>query len=275
MRALPAALRHASSSLWRRLELAALIATIPAFYLALLSLQPLVARALYALACAASAAVVWTESHRSPPGHPDESRPAGHPLGLLLSAALALSALLPPGDALDLVGVRLVTAVLIVLRMGESTRPWFWRGSLPHLLTSALGVLGLCGLGFWWLEPQAHTFGGGLWLAFTTAATVGYGDIVPSTPAAKIFAVFVVLMGFAVLSLVTAAIAAMWVKSEERKIEHEMLRELHRELRTIRAELATLRAASVAPSRPLATVAAASAKSRRRTRGYSSRNPPL
>lgn len=40
-------------------------------------------------------------------------------------------------------------------------------------------------------------------------------------PAAKIFAVFVVLMGFGVLSLVTASIAAMWVHTEERRIEHE------------------------------------------------------
>ena len=85
------------------------------------------------------------------------------------------------------------------------------------------------------------TFGDGLWLAFTTAATVGYGDIVPSTPAAKIFAVFVVLLGLAVLSAVTASIAALWVQTEERRIEHEVLRDLHRELRVIRDELTALR----------------------------------
>ena len=53
---------------------------------------------------------------------------------------------------------------------------------------SSLALLGL-GPGFWWLEPRAETLGDGLWLAFTTAATVGYGDIVPTTPASKIFAV--------------------------------------------------------------------------------------
>jgi voltage-gated potassium channel len=88
------------------------------------------------------------------------------------------------------------------------------------------------------------SFGDGLWLAFTTAATVGYGDIVPSTPAAKIFAVFVVLLGFAVLSLVTASIAALWVQTEERRIERELLHELHRELRAVRRDIATLQAAA-------------------------------
>jgi voltage-gated potassium channel len=102
-------------------------------------------------------------------------------------------------------------------------------------------VLCFCGVGFWALEPRVRTLGDGLWLAFTTAATVGYGDIVPSTPAAKIFAVFVVLLGYAVLSLVTAAIAAMWVETSERRLEHDILRQVHAEVSALRAELAALR----------------------------------
>jgi voltage-gated potassium channel len=52
-------------------------------------------------------------------------------------------------------------------------------------------VLGLCGVGLWWLEPGTPARGGGLWLAFTTAATVGYGDSVTSLPASNNFSVFV------------------------------------------------------------------------------------
>jgi voltage-gated potassium channel len=78
-------------------------------------------------------------------------------------------------------------------------------------------------------------------LAFTTAATVGYGDIVPTTAASKIFSVLVVLLGYGVLSLVTAAIAAMWVESDERRIEREILRHLHQQLRALRDDLVTLR----------------------------------
>ena len=62
----------------------------------------------------------------------------------------------------------------------------------------------------------------------------------------SIFSFFVVLLGFGVLSLVTASIAAMWVETEERRIEREILRDLHRQLHEIRAELAALRAASAA-----------------------------
>jgi voltage-gated potassium channel len=235
------AVAHKSrQSIWRLIELLGLAGTIPAFYMALLAVERPLVIGLYLLAALGCALVIWQERQ-------DGAAPSSraiyntHQLGVLLSASLLLSGVLPEGDALVLLGVRLATAVLILLRMGESLRPWFWRGGLPYVLTLAIGVLGLCGLGFWWLEPRAHSYGDGLWLAFTTAATVGYGDIVPSTPAAKIFAVFVVLLGFAVLSLVTAAIAAMWVQSEERKIEREILRDLHRQLHVIREELTALR----------------------------------
>ncbi len=107
---------------------------------------------------------------------------------------------------------------------------------LGYPLALSLTILLLGGLGFWVLEPKVETLSDGLWLAFTTAATVGYGDIVPSTHSSRAFAVVVVLLGLAVLSLVTASVAAVFVGNEERDIE----RELMQEIRALRAEVAAL-----------------------------------
>ncbi|MCA6216543.1 two pore domain potassium channel family protein [Ideonella sp. B7] len=115
------------------------------------------------------------------------------------------------------------------------------RGGVAYLLTVSLGVLLACGLGFWWLEPTTPTLADGMWLAFTTAATVGYGDVVPTTSASKIFSVFVVLLGFGVLTLVTAAIATKWVETEERLIEREIIHDMRHEMTQLRHELAALR----------------------------------
>ena len=107
-------------------------------------------------------------------------------------------------------------------------------------LLLCLFILALGGVGFWILEPRAKTLSDGLWLAFTTAATVGYGDIVPSTHSSRTFAVLVVLLGLAVLSLVTASLSAMFVGTEERQIEHDLMfeiRALRDELRSLREEL--------------------------------------
>jgi voltage-gated potassium channel len=117
------------------------------------------------------------------------------------------------------------------------------RGFIYSLVLCIL-ILGLGGVGFWILEPRAITLSDGLWLAFTTAATVGYGDIVPSTHASRMFAVVVVLLGLAVLSLVTASVAAMFVETEERQIERDLMQEigaLRTEVRSLRNEIRELR----------------------------------
>ena len=122
------------------------------------------------------------------------------------------------------------------------------RQGLIYSLLLALGILGLGGLGFWMIDPRIDNFADGLWLAFTTAATVGYGDVIPHTPASRLFSV-VVLLGLAVLSLVTASLSAIFVEkeveAEERQIEKELLSELRvlrQELHSLRQEVGDLRA---------------------------------
>lgn len=113
-----------------------------------------------------------------------------------------------------------------------------------YSLLLCLAILSLGGIGFWILEPRALTLSDGLWLAFTTAATVGYGDIVPSTHISRAFAVVVVLLGLAVLSLVTASLAAMFVENEERQIERDLMHEigaLRIEVRSLHDEVRALK----------------------------------
>jgi voltage-gated potassium channel len=124
------------------------------------------------------------------------------------------------------------------------------RRGLIYSLLLCLLIMGLGGVGFWILEPRALTLTDGLWLAFTTAATVGYGDIVPSTHASRAFSVLVVLLGLAVLSLVTASVAAMFVETEEREVERDLMNEigtLRAEVRSLHADLRELKASRPAP----------------------------
>ena len=225
---------------WRAPVVIGLLATIPAFYLDLLEGSPPgVAALAYLLAAGVLlAALAHTALRtRQPLRHV-----AGNALDLLLAAGLAGAALLPNSEFSSLALMfRLAVSLLTLVRILWALQHWVTRGSLIYMLVVALGLLGLCGAGFWWLEPSVHSFADGLWLAFTTAATVGYGDIVPTAPAAKIFSAFVVLLGFGVLSLVTAAIAASWIETEERRIEREILHDLRRQLGNLHAEMAALR----------------------------------
>ncbi|HEX5371666.1 MAG TPA: potassium channel family protein [Aquabacterium sp.] len=115
------------------------------------------------------------------------------------------------------------------------------QSGIIRILLIATAVVALCGLGYYMVDPAIESIGEGFWLAFTTAATVGYGDLVPSTVESRVFSVIVVVVGFAVLSLVTASISALLVGKQERMIEYEILHDLHKQVRLLREEIAELR----------------------------------
>ena len=125
------------------------------------------------------------------------------------------------------------------------------RRGLLYSIGLCMLILGIGGVGFWLLEPRVETLGDGLWLAFTTAATVGYGDLIPSTHASRAFSVVVVMLGLAVFSLVTASVAAMLVEVEERAVERDLLQEIG----NLRAEVHALRD-SLTPRNALKTPSA-------------------
>jgi voltage-gated potassium channel len=117
-------------------------------------------------------------------------------------------------------------------RRGRLMRRGLW-----YSLGLCLVILLIGGIGFWALEPGIHTLQEGLWLAFTTAATVGYGDVVPQTPVGRAFAVLVVLLGLAVLSMVTASLAALFVERDVEADERQIERDLMREIRALRRQV--------------------------------------
>ncbi len=133
--------------------------------------------------------------------------------------------------------LRIGFSLLVFARLSTSMVKVITPNRLLTIMVMAVLLLALGGAGFWWLEPGVTSYADGVWLAFITGATVGYGDLVPSTPGARIFAGFTVLLGYALFSVLTASISAFLVGEDEQRLRQEM----HADMRLLRAEIALLR----------------------------------
>ena len=59
------------------------------------------------------------------------------------------------------------------------------------------------------------SFGDGLWWAVTTVTTVGYGDKFPTTSMGRVLAVGLMLVGISLMGVITASVAAWFVKMSQ------------------------------------------------------------
>jgi voltage-gated potassium channel len=210
---------------WR---LAALVASIPAFYLALAG-QQLAGSVLYLLVAAA-----FLVDLRARPREKD--RLARWEGVLAVGGLVCAVPVAEPWPVWEWL-LQLAMCSLVFLRLAQYAIGWAGPRRLLQTLMLAAVLLAVAGGGFWLLEPQVGSYGDGLWLAFVTASTLGYAEMTPSTPGARIFAFFIVVLGYSVLSLATASIAALFIGADEKRVE----RELHADIRRLHAEVVALR----------------------------------
>ncbi len=132
--------------------------------------------------------------------------------------------------------LRLLLVVGIFLEMSSTIRGMLRRNHVGITLFVAAIIVVMAGTTIAIIDPAIDTPWDGIWWAWVTVTTVGYGDIVPESPYGKIFGGFLMILGLGLFSLLTANFSAfLIVQEEEEFIDRE--RELASEERETAAKL--------------------------------------
>lgn len=84
---------------------------------------------------------------------------------------------------------------------------------LRTILIGLIFVVILFGYIFYITEPTVKSIGDGFYWALVTVTTVGYGDIVPTTPSGKLIASILILLGLGLIATITAIVSAKFVQN--------------------------------------------------------------
>lgn len=114
--------------------------------------------------------------------------------------------------------LRAARAISLFAKVSANGRQIFVRHGLQYaLLTGLIAIVG-CAAATLYFERESggniDDFGTALWWAATTVTTVGYGDTYPTTAEGRGVAVFLMLIGITLFSVLTANIAAFFIEAD-------------------------------------------------------------
>lgn len=117
--------------------------------------------------------------------------------------------------------LRLLIAFSLMIHLGNRIGRMLSPTELSSTLLASAIVIIMAGVMMAALEPQIRTPMDGIWWAWVTVTTVGYGDIVPVTVQGRIFGILVILIGLCLFTLITASFAAYFVGKQQEKKRFE------------------------------------------------------
>lgn len=114
--------------------------------------------------------------------------------------------------------LRLLVLFSLLFSMSSSARKILGHNHLGTTLMVSFIVVIFAGTMMAAIDPNIKTPLDGVWWAWVTVTTVGYGDVVPTSSAGRIFAGLLILLGIALFSMLTASFSAFFLSETEDEI---------------------------------------------------------
>ncbi len=161
-------------------------------------------------------------------------------LVIILAGIPVLWGYMPYATALR--SLRLLIFLSMLAQVSSTIRAVLSRNNLgPTMMISAF-IIVTAGYLIAGIDPNIETPADGIWWAWVTVTTVGYGDLVPSSTEGRIFGGLLILMGIGLFSMLTASFSAFFIsnRSELRYEEIDHFKALNRQLKQIDQRLKDL-----------------------------------
>jgi len=123
--------------------------------------------------------------------------------------------------------LRLLVLFSLLFNMSAAARKILGRNHLGTTLMVSFIIVILAGTIMSVIDPNIETPMDGIWWAWVTITTVGYGDIVPGSTAGRLFGALLILLGIALFSMLTASFSAFFLAQSEEKISRQELENNH------------------------------------------------
>lgn len=119
-------------------------------------------------------------------------------------------------------------------------------GRLATTLLTLVFVVLICGVLITGIDPGINHIGDGIWWAWVTMSTVGFGDYVPVSTAGRVLASIVILFGLCFFAIITANFSRIFIRREVRlaeqreHVEHKNIEKILNSLQDISRRLESL-----------------------------------
>jgi voltage-gated potassium channel len=107
--------------------------------------------------------------------------------------------------------LRVVRAGSVVARVLRDVRGVATTNGLNWVLIVSVCTVVTGALIVWVVEPAIDSFADAAWWSVVTATTVGYGDLAPENPLARVVAVVLMLVGIGTIGMLTGSIATYFI----------------------------------------------------------------
>ncbi|PHQ78328.1 MAG: hypothetical protein COB66_09125 [Coxiella sp. (in: Bacteria)] len=137
--------------------------------------------------------------------------------------------------------LRVVVILYKALPLGKKTGHLLSTKSLSIILGIFILITIMAGVVIYYIDSGITSPWQGIWWAFQTITTVGYGDVIPQSVYGRLFAIVFMLFGVGLLATLSASFAYFLLKKRNQAITTSHETEILKQLRTLQTTVMELK----------------------------------